>query len=681
MDGRCGAIHVRNMLCATVVVLLLLQPAASEEAKANSWSEILLSGDVPPRTSDRGFTTARGKLYALGGTDVDVDLTEIDQHGVCTRLDEGANVTGESPRGGPRGLTRMGFTSTEDALFVFGGSRRVCSAGGCCTCTGGSLSTCCQVGDFYQFSLDNRTWTQLNSTTGVMGTPPAPRQELCLVVLGGSVMVLGGDYNYGDDNGWGFRYDIISKNWSALPPPPESRIGHGHASCAVMGNKVYVHLGNHDHIDFQVLHFDGHAPWTVEPQWTVIESVAVFGSKPVNEQSFRLASFGGNLVQFGGTTLDDGEWTYDNNVQIFRPAINTWIPTNPTGHVPLPRIDFGNMPVIDDAMYVQRGWTPSRYGPWSMGYLLAYHFPSECSRDSSQNVRLVACQSSDNCCRVEVFNAGEWGTVCDDSWGNEEANVVCAEMGCSVGTRVQHFGGGSGRIWMDNVVCTGSEESLTECRSNGWGLHNCVHDEDAGVCCSGVDVQTGSCVVTRPTATHCLPDCHNNSTPGDCECGPGLTGPTGGLCTTCDMGKYKRVSGSAECLSCPPGKYSNQNGSVSIDWCLDCVAGKYQETEAASDCDDCASGKFSEVVASTLCVHCVAGKYAIGMGNKKSSDCEDCETGKYSDVVGATTIDTCLYCGSGKYLDAGIRVGPCFPCPIGFSCPAGGGDKVIAQLR
>ena len=48
------------------------------------------------------------------------------------------------------------------------------------------------------------------------------------------------------------------------------------------------------------------------------------------------------------------------------------------------------------------------------------------------------------------------------------------------------FGQGSGPIWMDDVNCNGGEGRLVDCPFNGFGVHNCVHGEDASVICGGI---------------------------------------------------------------------------------------------------------------------------------------------------------------------------------------------------
>ena len=46
------------------------------------------------------------------------------------------------------------------------------------------------------------------------------------------------------------------------------------------------------------------------------------------------------------------------------------------------------------------------------------------------------------------------------------------------------YGTASGTIWLADLVCTGSETSITQCQSNGWGVHNCRHNEDVAIICS-----------------------------------------------------------------------------------------------------------------------------------------------------------------------------------------------------
>lgn len=105
--------------------------------------------------------------------------------------------------------------------------------------------------------------------------------------------------------------------------------------------------------------------------------------------------------------------------------------------------------------------------------------------------------------RIEVCANNQWGTVCDDGWGTNDAKVACAQLGFSRNSTDHSyciaiiitldaarylsaaFGTGYGSIIMHHLTCSSNENSLFSCGLT-LGSAGCSHSEDAGARCAGM---------------------------------------------------------------------------------------------------------------------------------------------------------------------------------------------------
>ncbi|XP_066275078.1 uncharacterized protein [Branchiostoma lanceolatum] len=156
--------------------------------------------------------------------------------------------------------------------------------------------------------------------------------------------------------------------------------------------------------------------------------------------------------------------------------------------------------------------------------------PDDCStpydKRVSLDVRLVGGASA-NEGRVEIrLGSGDWGTICDDNFDIKDANVVCRQLG--YGIAVEHrdqafFGEGSGDTWLDELQCTGDEDTLLDCESNIWGEHNCGHSEDVGVVCLDctqpgvIPCDNGKCFLESQRCNR-EDNCLDRTDERDCSC-------------------------------------------------------------------------------------------------------------------------------------------------------------------
>ena len=94
-----------------------------------------------------------------------------------------------------------------------------------------------------------------------------------------------------------------------------------------------------------------------------------------------------------------------------------------------------------------------------------------------------------------MFHDGKWGTVCGDTWGIEEAMIVCRQLNLGYAGRAltgNNFTATEHRVIMSGVRCRVDEVSLYYCQHDEWTNTTCSSKKSvAGVLCVNGERLTG----------------------------------------------------------------------------------------------------------------------------------------------------------------------------------------------
>nr|XP_024659067.1 scavenger receptor cysteine-rich type 1 protein M130 [Maylandia zebra] len=91
--------------------------------------------------------------------------------------------------------------------------------------------------------------------------------------------------------------------------------------------------------------------------------------------------------------------------------------------------------------------------------------------------------------RLEVKSNQSWSSVCEADFDQQDAEVVCRELGCGPPSVLQGalYGEVEAPVWSKEFQCGGHESALLDCRSSGSARNSCSAGKAVGLTCSEPD--------------------------------------------------------------------------------------------------------------------------------------------------------------------------------------------------
>ncbi|XP_038586893.1 scavenger receptor cysteine-rich type 1 protein M130-like, partial [Micropterus salmoides] len=88
--------------------------------------------------------------------------------------------------------------------------------------------------------------------------------------------------------------------------------------------------------------------------------------------------------------------------------------------------------------------------------------------------------------RLEVKSNQRWSSVCEADFDQQDAEVVCRELGCGAPSVLQGalYGEVEAPMWTKEFQCGGHESALLDCRSSGSARNTCSPGKAVGLTCS-----------------------------------------------------------------------------------------------------------------------------------------------------------------------------------------------------